>query len=495
MRETASREGDNQMRKLSWFMRASALLLLCALTAIPLPAQSFSTMFNFNKPDGMNPYAGLVQAADGNYYGTTMMGGTGAGSGNGTIFRMTPSGVLTTIYKFSCPDKDYTCENGNEPMGALTLATNGDLYGTTHGILGSSQGTIFKITPSGKLTTLAYFNGTNGAFPVAGLVQGPDGSFYGTTQYGGTGSFCGSSGVGCGTVFRLTRTGKLTTIHNFCSESACKDGEYPLSTLVWGDDGHLYGTTYGDQSEQRYGTIFRISPIGSMTTLYSFCSNNVNCSDGFAPNGLLHASDGNFYGTTQAGGNHQVGTIFRLTPSGILTTMYSFDGMVAGTPMAGALVQATDGNLYGTSNAPSTIFKMSVSGKMKVVYHFVDTQGISPVGTLLQSTDGEFYGTTYAGGANSSGTIFCLSTSMNPLVKMLPDSGIVGTPVMILGSDFKGATSVTFGNAPAEFTVISKTLILTTVPVGARTGFIGVVTTFGTLARLYLSDVPFRVGP
>jgi len=484
------------MRKFNWCLRASALLLLCALTAIALPAQSFMTMYNFGKSDGMNPYAGMIQATDGNYYGTTMMGGKGTGSGDGTIFRMTPNGVMTTIYKFSCPEKDYTCENGNEPMGTLLLGTNGDLYGTTHGILGTSQGTIFKITLSGKLTTLAYFNGTNGAFPVAGLVQGPDGSFYGTTEYGGIGKTCGNSELGCGTIFKLTRAGKLSTIHNFCSQVGCKDGEYPLSTLVWGYDGNLYGTTYGDQGEGRLGTIFRVTPAGSLTTLHTFCTQAIDsCMDGYGPNGLVHVYDGNFYGTTQAGGTHGAGTIFKLTPTGELTTMYNFDGMEAGTPMGGALIQANDGNLYGTSNAPNTIFKMSLGGTMKIVYHFIDTQGISPVGILMQGTDGYFYGTTYGGGTNNEGTIFCLETILGEFVKMTPGSGIPGTPIMILGSDFTRTISVTFDGVPSDFTVLSKTQILATVPDRAKTGFIGVVTNLGTLDRLYLSDVPFRVAP
>lgn len=486
-------------------MRPFTLFLIYTATAIALPAQTFTTLHSFSGPDGMNPYAGLVQAWDGNYYGTTIMGGTGAGLGGGTIFKMTPTGRFTMLFDFTCPGyvgADLTCENGSVPMAGLIQTADGNLYGTTYGAPASGSGTIFKIALDGTLTTLFYFGGSNGASPVAGLVQAADGNFYGTTEYGGASNPCeslsGSPNKGCGTIYRLTPAGSVTTLYSFCSRLACTDGQNPTTALVQGDGGNLYGTTYGITSNAvrvpQFGTIFKITPTGKLTTLYTFCAQKPNCVDGFAPNGLVHASDGNFYGTTQAGGLYGAGTIFRVTPKGILTTLYSFDGIEASAPLGGALIQATDGKLYGTSNDRDTIFNIRLSGEeMTFIHNFPGKEASSPEGALLQGTDGMFYGTTFNGGVNDEGTIYSLSMGLNPFVETLTTSGKMGTPVKIMGTDLIGTASVSFNGTPAEFKVLSSTLLTAIVPQGATSGKIQVVVTTGSLSKLLMSNVPFHV--
>jgi uncharacterized repeat protein (TIGR03803 family) len=211
---------------------------------------------------------------------------------------------------------------------------------------------------------------------------------------------------------------------------------------------------------------------------------------------LIQANNGVFYGTTAYG----LGTIFTITPRGTFTTLHSFDGSDGRGLFTGPLVQATDGNFYGTAgqggpnNDDGTIFKISASGTFTMLYNFCAetgcTDGIQPR-TLIQATDGNFYGiTANGGGSNQDGTIYRLSVGLGPFVETLPTSGNVGGNVKILGTDLTGATSVTFNGTPAVFTVVSASEITATVPTGATTGTVQVVTPgSGTLS----SNVPFRV--
>ena len=488
----------------AWGKRAYVIFALCLATAITLPAASFTTLYSFctqsGCTDGAQPTGGLVQATNGDLYGTTSGGGanTSCGSGGcGTVFKITLGGALTTLYNFCAL---ANCSDGDSPSAGLLQATNGDLYGATRGIIagfqGANPGTIFKITQNGTLTTLHNFcslaNCADGAEPTGGLVQATNGDLYGTTYVGW---------FNFGTVFKITPSGTLTTLHSFCSQKFCTDGEGPWAGLAEAANGDFYGTTlYGGAYGGSSGTVFKITPTGALTTLYSFCE-FAGCQDGdelFA--GLLQPVAGDLYGTTQGGGDYSSGTIFKITPSGTLTTLYSFCEL-AGCPDGagpGALIDA-NGDLYGTTsgggaNGHGTIFKITPSGTLTTLHSFcalancADGQG--PVGRLVQDTNGDLYGTTAAGGANGNyGTVFRLSEGLKPFVETQTASGNVGAAVKILGNNLTGATSVSFNGTGASFKVVSKFEITTTVPVGATTGTVQVVTPSGTLS----SNVPFRV--
>src|ERR1700678_4416495 len=331
---------------------ACSLFLFCALTVIVSNAQTFSTLISFDLANGSQPYASLVQGLDGSLYGTTTAGGT---NGNGTVFKITTTGKLTTLYSF-CINKD--CADGAGPLAALVLSTNGDLYGTTEngGVHGWTDGTAFKITPRGEHTTLYSFCArhidgacADGADLQAGLVQARNGDFYGTTVQGGIHK--------AGTVFKITPGGALTTLHSFCSLTGCEDGAFPFAPLIQATNGDFYGTTYEGGGSTNAGAVFRITAAGTLTTLYNFCS-QTNCTDGSNPYaGLIQSTDGNFYGTTSQGGANGFGTVFRITPAGQLTTLYSFCAQTNcpdGANPSTRLVQATDGNFYGTTGYGGT---------------------------------------------------------------------------------------------------------------------------------------------
>jgi len=238
---------------------------------LSLSARTFNSLYSFDGTDGARPSAALIQATDGNFYGTAEEGGA---NGYGTVFKITSRGKLTTLYSF-CSQND--CTDGNYPYAGLIQATDGNFYGTT--VFGGTNfckpgdcGTVFQITPSGKLTTLHSFDWTDGAWPYAGLVQATDGNFYGTAEGGGAN--------GGGTIFKITPRGKLTTLYSFCSQSGCTDGGYPYAGVIQATDGNLYGTTSAG-GVYNYGTVFKITTKGKLMTLYSFCSQGgSNCTDG-----------------------------------------------------------------------------------------------------------------------------------------------------------------------------------------------------------------------
>jgi uncharacterized repeat protein (TIGR03803 family) len=489
----------------SWVMRrigAGAYLMLSLAVAIPLRAQTYQTLFNFNDGNGAAPNSALIQATDGNLYGTTLDGGTGTW---GTVFKVTPTGAFTTIYNFCSTDG---CADGIGPTG-LIQGSDGNFYGTTvaGGILSDgnpcqflfSCGTVFKMTPKGVLTTIYTFCSesgcTDGAYPNA-LIQAVDGNFYGTTSGGGTvPCIFFATTWGCGTVFKLTPGGILTTLHSFGTQN--NDGIYPVAGLIQASDGNFYGTTYyggagtscwqgGDSPGDTCGTVFKITPTGALTILHSF-----DASDGGNPKAaLLQANDGNLYGTTSLFGANSWGTAFKITRSGTLTTLQSFGGANGQLPEA-ALIQAEDGNLYGTTD--DTIFKLTTNGLLSILHSLTGAESLA---ALVQDTNGKFYGTTLISGDSNActggcGTIFRLSTGLGQFVKPEPDSGVVGASVNILGTALSGATAVTFNGTAANFAVESSSLITTTIPTGASSGQIEVTTPHGTLK----SNVPFRVIP
>jgi uncharacterized repeat protein (TIGR03803 family) len=264
--------------------------------------------------DGARPTASLVEGTDGNLYGTTYQGGANSNatylcpSGCGTVFRITPNGVLTTLYSF-CAQPE--CTDGVIPSAGLVQASDGNFYGTTYsgGRLSYPSGTVFKITNQGKLTTIYRFCArggsacTDGAGPTASLIEAANGKFYGTTLVGGVDY--------AGTVFEISADGVLTTLYRFCSEKACADGALPTAGLVQGTDGNFYGTTPSG-GLHKTGTLFELTAPGTFTRLHSFCV-AVNCPDGAVPSGvLIQGTDGSFYGVASGGGSDSSGTFFKL---------------------------------------------------------------------------------------------------------------------------------------------------------------------------------------
>jgi uncharacterized repeat protein (TIGR03803 family) len=401
--------------------------------------------------DGKEPYASLVQASNGKFYGTTMSGGVLGPDGCGTVFEITATGILTTLHSFDGND-------GCSPEGGLVQAANGDFYGTTASDGVNNGGTVFKMTPAGTLTILHNFcsmlNCADGRSPEASLVQATNGNFFGTTLYGGTNDNDELCPIGCGTVFEITPAGKLETLYSFCSLANCADGATPEASLVQATNGDFYGTTFQGGANcatgSGCGTIFEITGAGQLSTLYRFCS-LANCADGTDPVGpLVQATDGDLYGTTPNGGAaNNAGTVFEITLAGALTTLYTF------------------------CTAPGC------------------TDGEFPSGGLLQATNGVFYGTTGEGGASSDGIVFSLDTGLAPFVSFIRNPAKVGQQFGILGYGLTGTSGVVFNGTSASFTAKSDTLLIATVPSGATTGYVAVIAPSGTLT----SNVPFRVIP
>ena len=447
----------------------------------------------------------LAQGRDGNLYGTTEAGGAPTStcpSAGGTFFRMTPNGSFKTLHVFQ--DCAPTVTNGLFPQSGVMLGNNGIFYGTTQQG-GTGTGTIFSITTAGALTTLFDFPNdfdnpptTDGSEPVASLVEGTDGNFYGTNTKGGK--------FTCGTIFKITSARAFSPMFSFPKIPFCEE---PFGTLIQATDRNFYGTTRLGGAHG-HGMVFKVSPGGSFSTFYSFAGPPA---DGQSPNSaLVQGTDRNFYGTTESGGHNNAGTAFKITPSGIESILHHFGGSADdGNKVDSPLIQASDGNFYGTTvmggplcNAASTcgtIYQLTPEGAHTTLFVFNNADGYNPAGGLLQYTDGTFYGMTSQGGNTSSsqcfppdgcGTVYHFSIGLEPFVNAMPTSGKVGSAVTILGTNLTGASSVTFDGTPAKFTVVAGgTEITTTVPANALTGKIEVVTPSGKL----FSNAAFRVTP
>ena len=357
------------------------------VTSVSLACGSnFSLLYSFagGSADAADPYHTLILGSDGDFYGTTYAGGA---SNVGAIFKVTPSGTETLFYSFA-----------SNPYSGLVQGSDGDIYGTTATGGSSGRGTVFKITPSGTETVLYSFP-AGSSDPYTGLIQGSDGNFYGTTGAGGA--------TDDGTVFKITPSGTETVLHAFAKSGT--DGQIPYAGLIQGSDGNLYGTTYFGGANG-LGTVFRVTLSGTETVLYSFAGG----SDGEHPYaGVVQGSDGNFYGTTYQGGASNLGTVFKVTPSGIETVLHTFTGggSDGATPEAG-VIQASDGNFYGVTlvggaSNLGTVFELTPSGTETILHAFAGaSDGANPPANLVQGTDGNLYGTAGAGGTKGDGTFF-----------------------------------------------------------------------------------------
>jgi uncharacterized repeat protein (TIGR03803 family) len=454
------------------------------------PTVIFKTLVNFDGTNGANTHRPPIQGPDGNLYETTLEGGA---NGQGVLFRMAPTGKNQTLLYSFCSQTG--CTDGSGP-GALGLGADGNFYGGTASGGTFGYGTIFKFTGSGTPITLHDFDGTDGRSIYDRLAQVGDGNFYGATPYGGTNQKCFSGG--CGTVFRITPRGKLTTLYDFCSQTGCTDGAIIYSSLALGTDGDFYGATFYGGGESDGGTIFKITPNGKLTTIYRFCVDYPACSDGSNPIGPVLGPDGNFYGTTASGGVYGEGAVFQFIPTtGKLNTIYSFCTQMActdGSDDRSGIILGSDGNFYGTTYYGGvynlgTVFKITPAGALTTLHSFDGTDGYYPIGVMFQATNGVFYGETTLGGSGGQGTIFSLSLGLSPFVETAPTNGKVGTKVIILGNKLTGSNKVTFNGETATFKVISGTEITAIVPTGATTGPVEVTTAGGTLT----SNVNFLV--
>ncbi len=375
-----------------------------AYTITPIAGTgTLTTLYSFDGLHGAGPTAPLIQGTDGNFYGTLENGPSNL---SGFVFKMSPSGqLLASIPAYA------------KPTAPVVQASDGNFYGTTSPVLLANNdeafATVFQLTPGDVLNTIytsttTPIEGPNTA--SAGLVQDSDGAFYGTTQYGGAN--------GMGSIYKITTAGVVTTLYSFGTVAG--DGSGPLAGLTLGTDGNFYGSTNS--------TIFRVTANGALTTLCSLTNiGNVAGNDATDVSVLVQGSDGNFYGTTQSGGANAEGIIFQVTPSGMLTLLYSFAGLgssSAGTSTVAGLIQASDGNFYGTTqyggaNGAGSIYRISSTGSFTTLYSFpavsitdVNDGGAQPTAGLLQGSDGDLYGTTFVGGPDGAGTVFKFSLGL-----------------------------------------------------------------------------------
>jgi uncharacterized repeat protein (TIGR03803 family) len=464
---------------------AASISLFFILVASAAQAQTFTVLANYG--DVFSRFSSFLQGRDGDLYGTVV------DNNYGSVLKVTTSGTLTVLYNFCALSG---CVDGAYP-GPLMLATDGNFYGTTGGggisgsCGGTGCGTIFKITTGGAFTVLHSFAGPEGSYP-SGLIEASDGNLYGTTSGGGSGSICVA---GCGTIFTMTPAGSITTLHNFNKI----DGIGPTG-LVQGNDDQLYGTTYSGGAPQPLscqpnggcGTVFKSSTKGVLTSLHTF--NYVDGSTPYVP--VVQSANGNFYGTTFEGAyinfhgcSGGCGTVFQITPGGTLKTVYKFEA-IGSNPITG-LIRATNGNLYGTSvnggcSDSGSIYDVSPINVLTYVYNNCDTGGFTD--GVVQATNGKFY-MAYTS-QNSGGTIDSFDVGLGPFVAFVVPAGKAGHVAQIVGQNLTGTTSVTFNGLEATgFNVVSDTFMTAVIPHGATTGPVVVTTPAGPLT----SNQNFRI--
>ena len=422
-------------------------------------------------------------------------------------------------------------------VGNFALGRDGNLYSTSP--TGGSgaypyEGTVFQLTPAGTPKVLHNFTDDTAYSPQSDLTLGTDGNLYGSTAAG----FNANNG-NAGTIFRISTSGAFKVLHYFNTNI---DGEEPLAPPIQGSDGNFYGTTgYGKGGV--FGSVYKMTPTGTLTPLIANLGGHAA--------GIMQATDGNLYGTVRAV-NSKSGAIFRITPGGKYTVLHNFAGYPNdGYDPAGTIIQASDGNLYGTTssggtNNSGTIYKMTLAGAYKVIFNFPPiADGRNPFAGLTQGTDGYLYGATchggttdhgvlfrvtyagtfslrynfpnntgnstacpqvalfqhtngiffgdiYEGGTHADGGLYSLKEGLQPFVALVTTSGKAGQTIEILGNGLAGATGVKFGTGPAaSFNVLSDTYMTAVVPATGTTGTVTVAAPSGNR----VSSKKFRVLP
>ena len=422
----------------------------------------------FNFSDGAACSAPLTRASNGLYYGTTFYGGTGQ---YGTVFEISPAGAFRTIYNFSAPDSSQHNVDGHSPTSGLVMGPDGALYGCASAGGTNGTGTVFRVTIGGAFTVLHTFSAdgptgnADGAVPVGALVQGHDGAYYGVTSSGGT-----SDG---GTAFRVTSSGQFTSLVSFSGVN----GSVLRSGLILADDFNFYGvTSYGGAYDG--GTIFRMTPQGDVTVLYSFSppnSSGTNLSGATPSARLTVGYDGNFYGTTTAGGSAGHGTWFRFTRSGVLMTLLSISNAIAGqSPSYSELTLGAEGRFYGVSTGAGTansglLYIISPGGVLNPVFSFSGTSGTHPYGSPIQTPDGDFLGTTSDGGANGNGTIYRLhSVDTRPVLGRVGPQAVAassaGFTMTLRGAYFSPQSVAEWDGTPLTTSYVSPIELRALVP-------------------------------
>jgi len=389
------------MKNLTQFAQ-SAIVMLAVTTAflvlgsLPASAGTETILYSFGSQsgDGSLPWSVPLMDKAGNLYGVTTYGG---GFDSGTVFKVTPAGVETVLYSFGTQSSD-----GYYPGGNLVMDRKGNLYGTTNSGGANNEGTVYKLAPDGTETTLYNFGNQSGdgAFTQAGLVRDIKGNLYGVNQAGPD---------GCGTLFKVTRAGTETVLHTFGSQAGdgCLAG---YGQLIMDKTGNLYGTTRKGGTNN-VGTVYKVTAAGVETVLYSFGSQSGDGNDPYGP--LIMDKQGNLYGATVGGGVNGDGTVYKVTPNGSETVLSSFSNQSGdGNSPYGSLVMGKAGNLYGTTLngglGNGTVYKLTPAGVESTVYSFgsQSKDGAQVFMGLIKDKKGNLYGTAAAGGAFGQGAVF-----------------------------------------------------------------------------------------
>ncbi|HTC67413.1 MAG TPA: choice-of-anchor tandem repeat GloVer-containing protein [Candidatus Acidoferrum sp.] len=482
------------------------LLLVCSVVSPPSahaqctrscgqggPPDTPVTLYSFaGPPDGAVPLGVLVRDAAGILYGSTSQGGvTGGGCGSngcGTIFKLSPNGAETVLYKF------LGGTDGATPSAGLILDASGNLYGTTSKGGASNLGTIFKLDTAGHETVLYSFTGgPDGSTPLGDLLRDQSGNLYGTTSAGGA----GGGTTGGGVAFKLDTNGVQTVLHNFGGMTGT-DGIAPIAGMVQDASDNFYGTTSAGgtvscvaegnfQHPTGCGTVFSLSSTGTESVLFRFTGGN-DGPDGATPGGtLLRHPSGNLYGTTLSGGagpcyiiaslppmpptHVHCGTVFKIDPSGTESLLHKFTGISDGAVPQGRLIQDTAGNLYGTTSnggnggcietgtrpgsvpvdvGCGTIFKIDTSGTESVlaIFKIAAAGGITPQAGLVADSSGNLFGTTSSGGVSNFGTVYTVTSAIPPS----PDFTLTPmSPTLTIEANQQGTDMITIAPQNGSF--------------------------------------------
>ncbi len=387
------------------------------------PGGTLTPLYVFDTPIPESPLGGLVQTADGTFYGTTA---TATPKTGGAVFTLDTGGNFSLLRAFDASE-------GVNLQGSLVHAADGDFYGMASEGGGAGRGTLFKISTAGQLTILHSFDQTESGHPAGGLFDGGDGFLYGAEK----------GGELLGAVFRLEKTGGLTTLHEFTGS----DGALPIAPPVL-RSGELFGTA-SIEGGFFYGTLCRIDSGGVFLDLHDFGG-----TDGRTPGALIAANDGNLYGVAQFGGAADKGLVFKVDSLNQVSTVHEFTGLDGWSPST--LMQAGDSNLYGTTvnGDAATVFRLELDGTYTLLHKLTAQEGGGLNGTLVLASDGSLYGTATGGGFIGFGMVYRVvpGVPLPTFTSIEPNSGRAagGTSATLRGEHLSPAAYVGVGGVTAS---------------------------------------------